>query len=165
MTLISKRALMHLLMRTRAKVDLRIELPDTMGDLCLSFIEGSQHVAAWREQDEEFGFVDLIDLRGARSFMEMLPVSLEELWRVHYADRQVREREFVEVLQRVSRFLEQPFPVPEWAEDPRAGRRSSNVKRGERFAVFRPRCAGNVCDIIDPCWSTRGRREVETRGP
>ena len=114
MEFISGTALTHLLARAHAREDLRLDLPDGMGCLVVSFVEGSQAVMVWREGELDLDFVDLLCFHQARIVMTLLPDALTEVWRRRYNDRQTREPEFEATLDAVSRFLEQPYPRPEW---------------------------------------------------
>ncbi len=114
MEFISGTALTHLLRQAHAREDLRLSLPDRMGRLLVSFIEGSQAVMVWRAHGDELDFVDLLCFHEAKIVMTLLRDALTEVWRRHYNDQQTREREFEATLDAVSRFLEQPYPRPEW---------------------------------------------------
>jgi hypothetical protein len=90
MEFISGTALTHLLGRAHAREDLRLDLPDGMGRLVVSFVEGSQAVMVWREGELDLDFVDLLCFHQARIAMALLPDALTEVWRRHYDDRQTQ---------------------------------------------------------------------------
>ena len=91
-------------------------LPDGMGFLTVLFVEGSRDVAVWHEWDSDIDQVELLGLDSARSVMGMLPDELQAVWARHYKGKQTREREFLDTLQQISRFVTQGFPVPDWLQ-------------------------------------------------
>ena len=106
-----------LLSTAKAGERIRIELPDRMGALAVLFIEASHDVGVWREQGLDLDRVELLLLDSAPSAMQLLPDTLQAIWERHYHGKQTREREFLDVLQRISRFIGQSFPVPGWLQE------------------------------------------------
>jgi hypothetical protein len=107
----------YLLSAAKAGERVRVELPDGMGFLTALFVEGSRDVAVWREWNSDMDRVELLGLDSARSVMNILPSELQAVWERHYEGKQTREREFLDTLQQISRFVGQGFPVPDWLQE------------------------------------------------
>jgi len=107
----------YLLSAAKAGEQLQVELPDGLGCLIALFVEGSHDVAIWRDCGHDRDAVDLLGLDTARSVMTMLPDELQAVWERHFNGEQKCEQEFLDVLSQVSRFVNQPFPAPDWLQE------------------------------------------------
>ncbi len=111
-------SLEYVLKRANVGRDVEVELPDGLGVLVLSFIEGSQDAVAWREPyaNPDLG-VELIALSRPDRVASALSSYLEVLWIKKYPAQQ-RESELREVIGRIARYLQKPVPLPDWLVEP-----------------------------------------------